>query len=385
MAEQNVSINLDVNSRGNASANMKDMARVTSDAAKAEQQYQSALRNRISSTQAAATAEKDLARLEQDRSNRLGVGVQKALIAVASVRGVEIGLNSVAHMADIASDSMKTNAQRMRGVAESISILGTVAKAWNNFIDAVTGTTEKLRRIALDFAMANAGLAAMGAGSSELRGLTAQQDKYRARALSLRDATALALTPMPFDESRFGEQEATTTAHAAHEGALRASKAARIYLGDTTRRVANSQRYVSDAQVKFDRARDAYYAEKQRNGGTDRGAVAEAANQMQFRHNQLLMEEGHLREELKRHQEASLDAARQESEVRKSLIGVDQARLGILKQQEGIMRTQAQRFGMMNPAERAQVFTTALQAKAAGFESLTPAQKSLLQSAGFGE
>src|SRR5579872_1106727 len=108
-------------------------------------------------------------------------GLIGGLKIYAAVKSIEVGFGTAARAADILNNSMLTQAQKTQSLAESLPIIGGIAKAVRELGEAANGTTDALRRSAEAFQLNNRYIAIEAQQKAQLFQFNARDDEADAR------------------------------------------------------------------------------------------------------------------------------------------------------------------------------------------------------------
>jgi hypothetical protein len=371
MSDTQVNINLNVQGQGSGPRVLQEAEQATKRLSQAEKEYQNELRRR------------------GDQGGGLG-GLALYAKAAAGVALVSHSMSQLAKAAEIYNNSLLTEGQRRRALAESVPLVGGLVKSFNDFRDATNGVTDAIARSAERMRMAAAELARTASFEAGVIGAHGVLGPATTAAgawerVGVRDFTA----GIP-DASRVREYEAFERMLPGREAAVRAERRREAQLGlgrywAEQRRgtVVERQQAETAAQMREAMAHNADV--DFRAGRGDRGIVIGAAQNAISAQNEYKHYLQQNIEMLGRERDAALGAANAESEARKANISQLQTKLQLLKEEEQRSRGTTIAFANMSQAERSLAIGYARQAKEKGFESLIPAQRELLRRAGAGE
>jgi hypothetical protein len=312
----------------------------------------------------------------------LGVAAGGSMLANYAAQGA---LNTGAELANIGSRGDLSSAQAQRRIGEATPLIGGLMKSSREFIEALSGMTEVIRRINVDMARQSTMNQAMAPYRQELA-------RANIAAGSAREIAAgyNAASPVGFDsfdrgtvagQMHFAEQSRRMPHLLAIASAERAAGAARVR-GRITQEQANA---AGNRAAMFSAQRDQAMQNLQglvgphaisvpAPGGPqgpnnnsswgsflaggiagnveNRPGIAQgAANVNNF--NERAMQAEQLRIQLLREsQQAMREAAQAESTLRRANIGLLREEINILQTREQMVSQGAQRLGMMNPLQR---------------------------------
>ena len=289
-------------------------------------------------------------------------------------------MDAYSKTAKIAADANLNLEQKQRLMAESLPIIGSTIKSFNDFKNALDGTTVAMskaeRKLTLQQGFIGAAVQA-----------ATQQQSARFQQMDI-DSQMAGQNRAGFVQQQFGD---TSTAKGQREyeyqlaqqpGELACRKgqvdlaAAKYRRDELDRMEQNERKLKQDAADKFNANRkiNPNRAQELRRAGEQVGNLAimdSAAARLQDI-------------ELQKKKNV-LDISKAESDIRKAGLQVEKARIGYLDQQLSLIKSQGQQFGALTAAERAAVLEASQTAKTQGYGALSEEQKGLLSRGGFGE
>ena len=391
-----------------ATKNLKDMNTSVKDAEKRFKEAQSKTSG--------------LGKLQADFSAFAGKLAPVAAIAFA----MKTAFDQVSKSAKIMGDANLDAAQKTRLLSESLPIIGSFVKSLNDFKDAVTGVTARLSQIQRGVEVSRGQRSATFEYEGAVQGVNFQRTDLEGKRRGQRGA---GLVNQKFGDTSTAAGQRAYEAQLAQQPGLLARRQAEADIAAARYKANELDKLEAKQQALADRARRESMAAQAQNvqagqpaapkpwwqrglGGAARGAVQgipfigpaaavgiaaaagtgedkvgraagaaamekAAAQQIQVQ-NQLLAIQ-----EQKKQNLAAL--AKAESDARKATISLDKARVGVLDQQLGLIKSQATSFGSLTAAERQAVLEASRQAKTQGYGSLSEDQKGLLSRGGFSE
>lgn len=298
------------------------------------------------------------------------------------------------------NDSTLTAGQRIQGFAESLPVVGQLARGLRELGNAVTGTTDALHRQAQSADRIAANMAAVHATEGQKIGMNIEGAGRLGRAsvaatMAGRGFAGLGVAdladrnnPMMFgswvrqiDISRQeqGARLGLAEAQARHDAAVREQEKAL-----TGRDKVRGEFDKADKRFQAAEAAGRGWSWLSVTGGT-KTEIDEAGRARKQASDDLIAKEQHLQEATRARQESALEMERKRGEIIQSNISREQERLGILQQQEGLVRAQTQAFGGALKPQRQMAVSFLRQAEQKGWGSLMPSQLDMISRMGGGQ
>lgn len=450
MADNTVTTRLDFQVGGDAAADLRGMTKSAAELAESEDKYKKKLQSTIESMKERNRIEADLVALglkaaapspqtyrqkvesaaqtfrerekfardvkkeigadQEPKGPGMGGGLLGAAVGgiagMASLAGLQSALTTVGKMADIASNSLMTEAQRSQSLAESIPVVGGIVKAWRELTEVMDGTTDRIRVNAEAHAL-------------ETRMISIESEK-RAQIFSV-EQRAVEASAKASASDRIEFNPDMKRPGFAGPKPIRMLEAPKDFLDERELRSVERRFHDPHKELEIRRAQLAQADTAKKADKAGRAAVTEAGEEYQRRKmsqkrlGNIIEEEntpGHprmkaaiaietsaglehtqkqiaaeqeLQRQSNRETQAEIGYAQQVHAMADLTLNKERERLSVLKEQEGRLKEQAVAYGGLDEGAKAMAQQAAEQVKTHGFGSLAVEQKAALQRAGFGE
>lgn len=423
-----------------AARGMRELAAETKRARTEEEKYQDRLRDRVRALRENKRLQEDLRRLGYGElpvahkapgmlSGLAGPGGAAVAGVLAGMRLLQEGLGQSARALNTFQNASLTASQQRRELLEGLPVAGGFLRSAHEFIDALNGTTEAVRRMGAQIALTSSVGGVQAAGASRALGLQYEQVRRVNQAAALRRAASgfvpLTLTGDygPEGDLLRAHQQALIPARQQEAQARAAVQAAEadLMMARGYRRQAERRHYVvgvdergrqttasggrledeaEAARRRFEAARGAMDSGPRAGGGgrlgalggaafgpygsfyeadseARRRAVVAGAEEVNRRGAQVARERD-LQQAITREQQAQAELSRRQVELLRAGVQLRQADVNLLSAQIDRQRSSAQAFGAMSIPERISVVGVSqkvAQNRAAGrgeFEGIYP-------------
>lgn len=398
MATERSRLDLDVNLTGNAASGLKAAAQSANDL----------WSNLDKAGKAGSGVDRSAFGFERkgkggDESDPKAFG--KAMGALAlTVMGIGKAFQFFGQSLAIGQNAAMTNAQKMEAFGQSIPILGTFVKGWTDFRDAVSGTTEALRRQAAAYEDNTKKQEILFAAERQYDSLRREKEAARAAHVSAGEIDASGRLRGGLGNGGYSAPELTGKSGYAQEQKYREYermapfrekelnlarsigaeeiKTALIQKDSAGLRKNNLSLVEDERQMRQDlgramRLENSYIEMKAEKDRLIKGLLA---NQQAQINNMTQLEENAVKAK-----ESGLAKLRMEAELRANNVAQQREELAILKEKEDRARGQLEAWGMLTKGERIFAQQAANQAKTQGFGTLAESQKAILAKAGAGD
>jgi hypothetical protein len=275
-----------------------------------------------------------------------------------------------------AQNAALSTAQQNRGIAEAVipgfSIL-------MDFVEAIDGTTERIRVSGDKLKINEKVIAATTAGASQLSGERFEIESMRNRIGLTRD---IKFNRAEFPDRRTVEGELRSDEESRRREAAdaktladREAASARMDFGTSRDFVNRASQRVTGAGQKFNKAQEKFQGvrdQENRTGKENKAGRIEAVNELKAANDELMGAEQRMQEESLRYKEKAVRAAEAESNARKTGIEQQRVELNLLKDKEVRMQSSLVRLGKMNRGQYELAKSAAIQLKRNGIENATP-------------
>jgi hypothetical protein len=348
-----------------------------------------------------------------------GFGAAVGEIAGPVVVGAEVlgklaeGLKAASKTMDVLGDSTKTAEQKLQTLAGGIPLIGGLFTAWFEFTEALSGTTDRMRRNALTMEVFHAALAVQTAGENrvntakfESEGAINKWEQLRDLPGPVQGATAREsyLESIAYKESqaripaaeKLAEAQAATraarhTSEFADQNARYYSEASDSKLGDLRGKRATAARTVKELKALEEGTggiggiSDKNVQERVRVGSANtfsdrqKAELDTALSRQQQLDDQIKAASDQKTKAVEQQTRATTTLAEAESKERQASIESVQVELSLLRQKEERLVGAAGRIGAMHPAERTQALALAKLAHEQGVENFSPLMRQKLR------
>lgn len=319
--------------------------------------------------------------------------------AIAVIKGFSTALSVTAKAIDAFKDSTLTAGQAQRKIAESIPLIGELAKSFNELSDAVSGRTRAIREATQSDVLTSAAQAADLQAYNQNLPLQQQLNDLRARA-QLQTPERGGVPFVGFDApARDTFQGEIAYQQYERRQPLEMDQRNKQIDLEAAQQAVNAARQEREARERDVKAREdirkregfdlAFMASDRTEGVFGGGSPSGAALDAYQRTKEAIAEEIKAREQLKTatQQEANAvqAALKAESDLRKANIALAKDKLAVMKEEAQQIASTAQAFGSLSALDKQAALEAAQAYSQKGYDQLTPEQKQALQGAGFGQ